>query len=111
ATAADVSPAQIDNIIHACAAHLLGSFAKNGFIPGYAAFNLIGDPDFHGRDLLIALQGLNARAYKNSTLLFNLARAFIAGSPAAAVATSSCDRASQTQLCAVDTRPLSSLYR
>src|SRR6185503_19878977 len=50
-----------------------------------AAFNLIGDPDFHGRDLLIALQGLNARAYKNSTLLFNLARAFIAGSPAAAV--------------------------
>jgi hypothetical protein len=85
AAAADVSPEEIDNIIHACAAHLLGSFAKNGFIPGYAAFNLIGDPDFHGRDLLIALQGLNARAYKNSTLLFNLARAFIAGSPAAAV--------------------------
>ena len=66
-------------------AHLLGSFARNGFIPGYAAFNLIGDPDFRGRDLLTALQGLNARAYKNSTLLFNLARAFIAGSPAAAV--------------------------
>ena len=77
--------AEIDRIIHACAGHLLGTFAKHGFIPGYAAFNLIGDPDFHGRDLLIALQGLNARAYKNSTLLFNLARAFIAGSPAAAV--------------------------
>ncbi len=33
----------------------------------------------------MALQGLNARAYKNSTLLFNLTRAFIAGAPAAAV--------------------------
>src|SRR6185369_10806801 len=31
-----------------------------------------------------ALQGLNARAYKNSTLLFNLTRAFIAGNQAAA---------------------------
>jgi hypothetical protein len=85
ADATAVSPAQIDKIIHACAAHLTDSFAKNGFIPGYAAFNLTGDPDFHGRDLLMALQGLNARAYKNSTLLFNLARAFIGGSPAAAV--------------------------
>ena len=77
--------AELDRIIHACARHLLGSFARHDFIPGYAAFNLIGDPDFRGRDLLIALQGLDARSYKNSTLLFNLARAFIAGSPAAAV--------------------------
>jgi hypothetical protein len=77
--------AEIDRIIHTCARHLLGTFSKHGFIPGYAAFNLIGDPDFHGRDLLIALQGLEARSYKNSTLLFNLARAFIAGSPAGAV--------------------------
>jgi hypothetical protein len=80
-----VTTAQIDRIIHACARHLLGSFRRHGFIPAYAAFNLIGDPDFGGRELLIALQGLDARSYKNSTLLFNLARAFIANSPAAAV--------------------------
>ena len=85
ATAEPVPAAELDRIIHACARHLLGSYARHDFIPCYAAFNLIGDPDFRGRDLLIALQGLNARAYKNSTLLFNLARAFIAGSPAAAV--------------------------
>ena len=76
--------AELDRIILACARHLLGSFARNDFIPAYAAFNLIGDPDFRGRELLTALQGLNARTYKNSTLLFNLARVFIAGSPAAA---------------------------
>src|SRR5258707_3731322 len=69
----------------ACARHLLRSYARYDFIPCYAAFNLIGDPDFRGRDLLIALQGLNARAYKNSTLLFNLTRVFIAGAPAATV--------------------------
>jgi hypothetical protein len=80
-----VTTAQIDRIIRACAHHLLGSFARHDFIPAYAAFNLIGDPDFRGRELLIALQGLDARNYKNSTLLFNLARAFIADSPAAAV--------------------------
>ena len=80
-----VPPAEIDQIIRACAAHLLGSFDRNGFIPCYAAFNLIGDPDFGGRELITALQGLNARTYKNSTLLFNLARVFIAGSPAAAL--------------------------
>jgi hypothetical protein len=33
----------------------------------------------------MALTGLNARGYKNSTLLFNLARIFIARSPAAAL--------------------------
>jgi hypothetical protein len=33
----------------------------------------------------MALTGLNSRGYKNSTLLFNLARAFIARSPAAAL--------------------------
>jgi len=85
AAAVPVAAAEIDRIIRACAGHLLGTFAKRGFIPAYASFNLIGDPDFHGRDLLTALQGLNARAYKNSTLLFNLVRAFIAGTPAAAV--------------------------
>ncbi|MBV8916970.1 hypothetical protein, partial [Bradyrhizobium sp.] len=62
---------------------LLRSFAKNGFIPTYAAFNLIGDPDLRGREFQMALSGLNARGYKNSTLLFNLARVFIARSPAA----------------------------
>ncbi len=76
-------PAEIDNVIRACGAHLLRSFGKNGFIPAYAAFNLIGDPDLRGREFLGALTGLNSRGYKNSTLLFNLARVFIARSPAA----------------------------
>jgi hypothetical protein len=81
-----VSIASMDRIARACAGHLLRSYRKNdGFIPAYAAFNLIGDPDFRGRDLLIALQGLDARTYKNSTLLFNLARVFIASGPAADV--------------------------
>jgi hypothetical protein len=75
-------PAEIDAAIRACGAHLLASFRKNGFIPTYAAFNLIGDPDLRGREFLMALTGLNSRGYKNSTLLFNLARVFIARSPA-----------------------------
>jgi hypothetical protein len=74
--------AEIEAVIRACGAHLLRSFASNGFIPAYAAFNLIGDPDFGGRELTMALTGLNSRGYKNSTLLFNLARIFIARSPA-----------------------------
>jgi hypothetical protein len=75
---------QIDETARACARHLLGSFARNGFIPAYAAFNLAGDPDFGGRDFLIALTELNARSYKNATLLFNLARVFILANPAVA---------------------------
>lgn len=71
---------EIDKVIRTCGKHLLGSFARNGFLPTYAAFNLIGDPDFRGRELITALTGLNARSYKNSTLLFNLARVFIARS-------------------------------
>jgi hypothetical protein len=78
-------PADIDRIVRACGKHLLGSFLRNGFIPTYAAFNLIGDPDFRGRELIAALTGLNARSYKNSTLMFNLARVFIARSPTGAV--------------------------
>lgn len=73
---------EIDDVIRSCGRHLLGSFGKNGFIPTYAAFNLIGDPDMHGREFLMALTGLNARGYKNATLLFTLARIFIARSPA-----------------------------
>lgn len=73
---------EIDRVIRACGADLLGSYARNGFIPTYAAFNLIGDPDLKGREFLMALTGLNARGYKNSTLLFNLARVFLARSPA-----------------------------
>jgi hypothetical protein len=76
---------RIEGVIRDCAAHLLGSFRNNGFIPAYAAFNLIGDPDLRGRELLMALTGLNSRGYKNSTLLFNLARIFIARSKAAAL--------------------------
>ncbi len=83
APARPVARHDIDRIIRACARQLVASYAKHGFIPCYAAFNLIGDPDLHGRDLVTALRGLNARPYKNSTLLFNLARAFIANSPAA----------------------------
>src|SRR5207248_9610115 len=76
---------EIERVIRSCARHLLRSFAKNGFIPTYAAFNLLGDPDIGGREMLMALTGLNARGYKNSTLLFNLARIFIAHSPARAL--------------------------
>jgi hypothetical protein len=77
--------ARIDSVIRTCAAHLLRSFDKNGFIPTYAAFNLIGDADMGGREMLMALTGLQSRGYKNSTLLFNLARVFIARSPARAL--------------------------
>jgi hypothetical protein len=73
---------EIDQVIRTCAAHLLRSYTRNGFIPTYAAFNLIGDPDLKGREFQMALSGLNSRGYKNSTLLFNLARIFIARSPA-----------------------------
>jgi hypothetical protein len=69
-------------VIRSCGAHLLLTFGRCGFLPAYAAFNLIGDPDLRGREFLMALTGLNARGYKNSTLLFNLARIFIARSPA-----------------------------
>ena len=72
----------IEAAIRACGTHLINSFERNGFIPAYAAFNLLGDPDCRGRELQMALTGLNARGYKNSTLLFNLARVFIARSPA-----------------------------
>jgi len=78
-------PTEIEAAIRVCGAHLLRSYAKNGFIPTYAAFNLIGDADMGGRELLMALTGLNSRGYKNSTLLFSLARIFIAHSPARAL--------------------------
>src|SRR5258707_2674620 len=74
--------AELEGVIRACGAHLLRSFARCGFIQTYAAFNLIGDPDVGGREFLRALTGLNSRGYKNSTLLLNLARIFIARSPA-----------------------------
>jgi hypothetical protein len=74
---------KIETVIRTCGAHLLRSFGRHGFIPTYAAFNLTGDPDFRGREFLMALTGLNARGYKNSTLLFNLARIFIVRSKAA----------------------------
>ena len=73
---------ELEAAIRVCGRHLLRSFDNNGFLPTYAAFNLIGDPDVRGAEFLAALGGLNARGYKNSTLLFNLARVFIARSPA-----------------------------
>lgn len=84
-TASVPGTAEIDRIIRRCGAHLLGSFGQHGFLPTYAAFNLIGDPDMGGREMLMALTGLNSRGYKNSTLLFSLARIFIAHSPARAL--------------------------
>jgi hypothetical protein len=77
--------AAIEKVRRRCGAHLLRSFEGNGFIPTYAAFNLIGDPDMGGREMVAALTGLNSRGYKNSTLLFSLARIFIAHSPARAL--------------------------
>ncbi|MCP3474806.1 hypothetical protein NLM33_31290 [Bradyrhizobium sp. CCGUVB1N3] len=77
--------AEIDKVIRDCAHHLLRSYRQNGFLPTYAAFNLIGDPDLRGRELIMALTGLNSRGYKNSSLLFNLARVFIARSSAGAI--------------------------
>ncbi|ACL57711.1 hypothetical protein [Methylobacterium nodulans] len=77
-------PGHLETLIRRCAGHLLGSYRRNGFIPAYGAFNLIGDPDFRGRDLLVALDGLQARTYKNSTLLFNLARVFVLANPSVA---------------------------
>ncbi len=77
--------AEIEAAIRDCGAHLLALVRDNGFIPTYAAFNLIGDVDLRGRELLMALTGLHSRGYKNSTLLFNLARIFIARSPACAL--------------------------
>src|SRR5258705_1583020 len=41
-------PAEIDKVIRRSGAHLLRSFSSNGFIPTYAAFNLIGDADIGG---------------------------------------------------------------
>jgi hypothetical protein len=73
---------EIEAAIRTCGAHLLAAYRDCGFIPTYAAFNLIGDADLRGRELLMALTGLQSRGYKNSTLLFNLARIFIARSPA-----------------------------
>jgi hypothetical protein len=77
--------AEIEKVIRTCVSHLLRSYAKNGFLPTYAAFNLLGDADMGGREMLMALTGLNSRGYKNSTLLFSLARIFIAHSPARAL--------------------------
>jgi len=78
-------PAEIEKVIRTCASHLLRSYSKNGFLPTYAAFNLLGDADMGGREMVMALTGLNSRGYKNSTLLFSLARIFIAHSPARAL--------------------------
>src|SRR5262245_44654560 len=85
AAARTPGPAEIDQAIRSCASHLLRSYSKNGFLPTYAAFNLLGDPDMGGREMVMALTGLNSRGYKNSTLLFSLARIFIAHSPARAL--------------------------
>jgi hypothetical protein len=53
--------AEIERVIRTCGAHLLRTFAKNGFIPTYAAFNLLGDADMGGREVQKALTRLNSR--------------------------------------------------
>jgi hypothetical protein len=73
----------VEEIIRRCASHLLRCFARNGFIPAYAAFNLSGDPDFRGRDFSTAMAALPARTYRNATLLFNLLRVFLLANPEA----------------------------
>ncbi|CCE08205.1 conserved hypothetical protein [Bradyrhizobium sp. STM 3843] len=102
--------ADIARVIRACGADLLGSFARNGFIPTYAAFNLIGDPDLTGREFLMALTGLNSRGYKNSTLLFNLARVFIARSPAAGIVNPSWSGIAEPMWAPVQIRHRSAYY-
>jgi hypothetical protein len=68
-----------------CAKHLLKSYERQRLHPDLRRLQ----PDRRSglsaaRELTVALTGLHARGYKNSTLLFNLARVFIARSPAAA---------------------------
>ncbi|MCI0468126.1 MAG: hypothetical protein L0Y57_14190 [Beijerinckiaceae bacterium] len=82
------SLADIEEIIRGCASHLLKCFARNDFIPAYAAFNLAGDPDFRGREFSIAMAALDARSYRNATLLFNLLRVFLLANPKIAALTS-----------------------
>jgi hypothetical protein len=77
------SLATLEEIIRGCASHLLRCFARNGFVPAYAAFNLSGDPDFRGRDFSTAMAALQARTYRNATLLFNLLRLFLLANPGA----------------------------
>ena len=38
-------------MIRTCGAHLLRSYDGNGFIPTYAAFNLISNADMGGREM------------------------------------------------------------
>jgi len=102
--------ADIERVIGSCGAHLLRTFQRDGFIPAYAAFNLIGDPDLRGREFLMALTGLNARGYKNSTLLFNLARIFIARSPARALINPSWPGIAETMRQPVQIRHRSAYY-
>src|SRR5690348_6015593 len=58
---------ELERVIRTCAAHLLGSYRKNGFIPTYAAFNLIGDADVRGREFLMALTGDRKSTRLNSS--------------------------------------------
>ncbi|MCI0599022.1 MAG: hypothetical protein L0Y50_12590 [Beijerinckiaceae bacterium] len=74
----------IEKIIRSCASHLCRRFARNDYIPAYAAFNLTGDPDFRGREFSIAMAALEARSYRNATLLFNLMRVFLLANPSIA---------------------------
>src|SRR5258708_12020 len=50
--------AEIEPVIRESGAHLLRSFSRCGYIPAYAAFNLIGAPGMRGRELSMALTGL-----------------------------------------------------
>jgi len=105
------SLADVEEIIRRCAAHLLGRFARSGFIPAYAAFNLCGDPDFRSRDFSTAMAALQARTYLNATLLFNLLRVFLLANPAAGALISPAWRGSSERMAApVQIRHRSAYY-
>ena len=53
--------AETERVIRSCGAHLLRTFTRSGFIPAYAAFNLIGDPDLRGRELSSSRRSVPAR--------------------------------------------------
>ena len=75
----------IDGIIRTCGRHLLSVVRPQRLHPGLCGLQPDRRSGLQGTRIVVALEGLNARGYKNSTLMFNLARVFIARSPSQAV--------------------------
>ena len=72
--------AEIEKTIRTAPRICCAPIPKTVSLPTHAAFNLLGDADIGGREMVMALTGLNSRGYKNSTLPSSLARIFIAHS-------------------------------